>query len=92
MDFKKARGGVYARNFLYAGSIGILMLSLLLGCSPMAGTWPPLKVDAASGGYSHTMVLKSDGSLWATGDKPLATGDNRHGQLSTGAQLIETAL
>jgi len=63
VDFKKARGGVYARNFLYAGSIGILMLSLLLGCSPMAGTWPPLKVDAASGGYSHTMVLKSDGSL-----------------------------
>ncbi len=67
MDFKKAIGGVYARNFLYAGSIGILMLSLLLGCSPMVGTWPPLKVDAASGGYSHTMVLKSDGSLWQQG-------------------------
>jgi hypothetical protein len=60
---KRQEEAYMQKNFLYAGSIGILMLSLLLGCSPMAGTWPPLKVDAASGGYSHTMVLKSDGSL-----------------------------
>ena len=51
-----------------------------LGVSDLSDPDTPVSVDvssdvaAVSTRYNHTMILKSDGSLWAT-------GDNDYGQL-----------
>jgi alpha-tubulin suppressor-like RCC1 family protein len=37
-------------------------------------------VAAVSAGYDHTMILKTDGSLWAT-------GSNQYGRLGLGTML-----
>jgi alpha-tubulin suppressor-like RCC1 family protein len=36
-----------------------------------------MQFSAISAGYFHTMILKTDGTLWAT-------GDNEYGQLGDG--------
>ena len=76
--FRKSDGSLWAMGRNGNGQLGDGTSSI----APYYGTNRPEQIVAngvtsIAGGYYHSLLLKSDGSLWAT-------GDNTHGQLGDG--------
>ncbi len=72
----------YRFNLIHLSTLLILMLLLVLRPAPGFGQTP--KVIAVTGGGSHTVILKDDGTVWAW-------GRNNHGQLGNGGTVNSAA-
>ncbi|AEC03000.1 fimbrillin family protein [Parasphaerochaeta coccoides] len=76
----KKNGTLWATGYNASGQLGIggtTDISTPEQVKGLGGAGVMTDVAAVSAGWKHTMILKTDGTLWAT-------GDNQHGQLGIG--------
>ena len=79
--YLKSDGSVWATGYNNRGQLGDGTTTDRSNPMQVASTWPEpfgkVYLKTISAGYVHTVYLKSDGSVWAT-------GDNAYGQLGDG--------